>query len=62
MANSGGLEADGVDEAVEVVNDPLVEPIELRSAFRFELGVAGHGMEQAGGERRVDALEEFQEQ
>ena len=58
---SRGLEADGVNEFVEIVDNALIEPVELRSALAFELGVRLDGREQAGSQRSIDALEELQE-
>jgi len=37
---SGGLEADGSDELVEIVDDALIEAVELGSTLAVELGVA----------------------
>jgi hypothetical protein len=58
---SSGFEADGTDEAVEIVDNSLIEAIELGSLLGLESGVGGNRTEQAGGERRIDALEELQE-
>jgi hypothetical protein len=30
---SCGYDAHGVDEGIEIIDDPLVEPVELRSAL-----------------------------
>jgi hypothetical protein len=58
---SSGFEADGANQAVEVIDDFLRETIELRSLVRFEAGICVDGSEQTGGQRRIDALEKFQE-
>jgi hypothetical protein len=58
---SSGFEADGANQTVEVVGDLLIEAIELRSLVRLKTGVRGDRSEQAGGQRRIDALEKFQE-
>jgi hypothetical protein len=56
---SRGFEADGSDEGVEIVDDALIEPIELRSSLGFELGISFDGAEKACGERGIDAFEEL---
>jgi hypothetical protein len=61
MVSRGGFDADGADESVEIVDDAVIEAIELGSLVWVEAAVAGHGVEEAGRERGVDALEEFQE-
>lgn|SRR6185503_21095266 len=54
-------ESDGADEGAEVIDDALVEVVELRPSLFVELGVSADGTEKPGGERRVDAFEEFEE-
>jgi hypothetical protein len=44
---SRGLEADGSDEGVEMVDDALVEAIELRSPLELEPGIRFEGAEKA---------------
>jgi hypothetical protein len=58
---SRGFEAEGTDEGVEVIDDALIEAIELRSLGVVESGVGADRTEQAGGERRIDSFEEFEE-
>jgi hypothetical protein len=58
---SSGFEADSANEAVEVIGESLIEAIELGSLVRFEPLVGGDRTEKAGGERRIDTLEELQE-
>jgi hypothetical protein len=50
-----------VNERVEVVDDPLVGAIELRSGLAGKRCVGPHRRDEAGGQRSVDALEELQE-
>ena len=57
---SGGFEANGVDEIVESVDDSLVELVKLREPFVLEFIVRRKGLQEPGGERGVDALEEFE--
>jgi hypothetical protein len=40
----------------------LIEPVELLTSLVAELRIGGEGPEQAGGQWRVDALEEFEKQ
>ena len=58
---SCGVEADGLNEHIKTVDDPVIEPVQLRSFFTLEPGIAAHGAEKACGQRRVNALEELQE-
>ena len=57
----GHLETDGGKERVEIVDDALVERVELMAFLLMELGISGEGLEEPGRQRRVDALEEFEE-
>ena len=57
---SRGFETDGLNERVEVVNDALIEPAELRSALAAQLGVGRHWGKKVGSQRSVDAFEELQ--
>jgi hypothetical protein len=59
---SGGFEADGSDEDMDIIDDALVEAIELRLLLAMKSAVGWNRAEQAGSERRVDALEELQEE
>jgi hypothetical protein len=58
---SCGVEAYGLNERIKTVDHPVIEPVELRSFFTVEPGIAAHGAEKACGQRRVNALEELQE-
>jgi len=58
---SRGLQTDSLEESVEVIDDALMEAVKLRLALAAEPFVAVHRGKQAGGERRVDSLEELQE-
>lgn len=49
-------------ERVEVRHDAVIEPVEVMTRPVREPGVRDDGQEQAGRERRVDALEESEEQ
>ena len=60
-ASCGGLHSNRVQEFVEVVDKALVESIELVAFVLSESGVGSDGAEQASRERRIDALEELQE-
>jgi hypothetical protein len=37
---SGGLEADGIHELIEIINDALIEPIELRTLLLLQFLVS----------------------
>ena len=54
-------ESDGGEEGVEIVDDALVEPVELMTFLVLQFRVAGERLEESGGQRCVDALEQFQE-
>ena len=58
---SCGFEADGADEGVEIIDDALIEAVELRSLLLIDLAICADGAEKAGGERRIDAFEQLQE-
>ena len=60
LGGSGGkFESDNAEESVEVVGNLLIEAVELGLFVILEFGVAGERCEEAGGERGVNALEEF---
>src|SRR6266566_7528671 len=46
---------------VQGVDDPLIEPVELREPVGTKVAVSGDGVQQPGGERSVDAFKEFEE-
>ena len=58
---SCGFEADRADEGIEIIDDALVEAIELRSLLLVESSICANGAEKASGQRRIDALEELEE-
>jgi hypothetical protein len=58
---SCGFEAHGVDEGIEVIDDALVPPVELRSLLVLDSVIRADGAEKAGGKRRIDAFEQLQE-
>jgi hypothetical protein len=55
------FEAYGLNKRIEIVDDPVIEPVELRSFFTMEPGIAADRAEKARGQGRVNALEELQE-
>lgn len=57
----GQLETNRAEQAVEIVDDPLVEPVELMGLRVPEASIAVKRLEQAGGRRGVDALERREE-
>jgi hypothetical protein len=58
---SCGFEADRADESVEVIDDALIEAVEVRPLLLVDSSIRADGTEKAGGKRRIDALEELQE-
>jgi len=55
------FEADGPYKRVEVIDDTLIEAVELRSFLLVDAGIRADGAEEAGGQWRVDAFEQLQE-
>ena len=55
------FETNGADEGVEIIDDALIEAIELGSLLLIDPGIAADRAEKAGGERRIDAFEQLQE-
>jgi hypothetical protein len=58
---SRGFEADGADEGIEIIDDALIEAIDLRSLLLIDLAICANRAEKAGGDRRIDAFEQLQE-
>jgi hypothetical protein len=58
---SGGFEAHGSDECIEIVEDALVEAVELGPPLGLEPSIRLEGAEKACREWGIDALEELQE-
>jgi len=56
-----GFKADRADESVEVIDDTLIEAVEVRSVLLVDSSVGADGAEKAGDKRRIDGLEELQE-
>jgi hypothetical protein len=56
-----GLEADGANEGIEIIDNALIEAIKLRSPLGLKSGVCFDAAEKACGEWRVDAFEELKE-
>jgi hypothetical protein len=55
------LDADGVNEGIEIIDNALIEAIKQRSPFGLEPCVCFDGAEKACGEWRAAAFEELQE-
>ena len=55
------FEADRANESVEVIDDALIKAVELRPLLLVDSSIRADGAEKAGGKRRIDALEELQE-
>ena len=61
-ASCGGPQADGFKERVEVGDDALIETVESMALLFREAPIGVNGFQEACGQRRVDTLEEFQEE
>ena len=59
---SCGFEADGTKKLLEIVDDFLIQAVEFGSLLRMEFEVGLEGLKQPGGERAVDAFEEFEKE
>ena len=57
---SSGLEPDCGEEIREIVGDSLIEAVQLRAFVGGEVTIAGKGLEETGGERCINAFEEFE--
>ena len=60
MRALSSLEADGLEELVEGRGDASVESVKMRQPLVWQPGVGGDGPQEPGGERGVDAVEEFE--
>ena len=58
--SSGGPQADGFEERIEVGDDALIETVESMAFLFREAAVGDDRFQGACSQRRVDALEEFQ--
>ena len=58
----GRPQTDGGPEGIQVGRDALIESVESVAFLLGERRVGGDGSEQAGGQRRMDALEELGKQ
>ena len=61
MASGRCFETDRVQQFVQVVDDALIEPIELRTLRIWQRRVSRKRLEQACGQRCVNAFKEFEE-
>jgi hypothetical protein len=55
------IETERANQGVEVVDDALVEAIKLGSLVILEAGIGSEWIEETGGQRGVDSLEELEE-
>jgi hypothetical protein len=58
----GGPQADGFKERIEVGDDALIQTVESMALLFREAAVGDNRFQEAGGQRRVDALEELQKE
>ena len=61
VLSCSGLEADRLDECIEIIDDPMVEAIELRSLLVGDSGIGVDWVEETRGQRGVDSFEQFEE-
>jgi hypothetical protein len=61
LLSCSGLEADGLDQCVKVIDDAVIEAVELRPLLVRGSGVGTDGAEEASGKRGVDSFEQLQE-
>src|SRR6266446_4835542 len=61
IVSCGRPQADRAQKSVEVGDDALVESIELVALVFSEGGIGGNWPKQPGGQRGVDAVEQFEE-
>jgi hypothetical protein len=55
----GGLEADSLEQIVEVIDDSLVQAVKRVAALWVNSRVSGEGAQQARGQGDVDTFEEL---
>jgi hypothetical protein len=58
----GGLEPDGTQEGVEVIDDALVQAIKCATLLFRKFAIAGNGFEKPCSKRGIDALEQLEEE
>ena len=62
MLSCGGFEADGPDECIKIMDDPVVEAVELGSPLVGDCGIGADRAEETRSQRGVDSFEQLQEQ
>jgi len=58
---SRSFKAERADERIEIIDDALIEAIELRPLLLVDPSICSKGAENAGGQWRIDAFEQLQE-
>jgi hypothetical protein len=58
---SGCLQAHGVHESVEIIDDALIKAIELGAPLVLQFRISREGAQQPGGQWRIDPFEQLQE-
>ena len=56
------FEAYSADEGIEIIDNASVQAIELRLLAIGELSIGPYGTEKSGRKRRINALEQLQEE
>jgi hypothetical protein len=62
VLSCGGFEADGPDECIKIIDDPVVEVVELGSPVVGASGIGADRAEETRSQRGVDSFEQLQEQ
>ena len=62
MLSCSGFEADGPDECIKIIDDPIVEAVELGSPLVGDSGIGADRAEETRSQRGVDSFEQLQEQ
>jgi hypothetical protein len=57
VLSCGGFEADGPDECIKIIDDPVVEAVELGSPFVGDSGIGADRAEETRSQRGVDSFE-----
>ena len=62
MLSCSGFEADGPEECIKIIDDPVVEAVELGSPLVGDSGIGAGRAEETRSQRGVDSFEQLQEQ
>src|SRR5438309_1661585 len=60
-SSRGHLESSRAQELIQILSDPLIEPVELRLLLWRQFSVACKRMQETSGQWSVNAFEQFEE-